>query len=327
MPLSCAFCGAKGLKDDFVFCPYCGAELRRPLCCPNCGREVGSTDKFCPECGVSLGRASTVTVAVPGKRPKIARSCVAEIEPPPNEGVTVEFLYSTSATFDFALQAAQRFATFKQYGEGKKAVYRVTFMPDEMELALELVEYLKGWRRRTVYVDGEKVPWDSVFGFVWCYNKRKSSFKPQFYCFGYEDSYQLNVWGCIQANLPFVEYAQWFTWGRWVSKDGDWEFDKRRIRHELQKNLYPYRFCPALQLGLVEEVLEALPDRVNPRRDKDWKFVESWDDTVPGLVVTVRQFGFREQVTVIGVSPNGTGALRKIIEKVKGLRIPLPSAP
>jgi hypothetical protein len=324
MSLLCTTCGAENLKDDFAFCPYCGAGLKKPFCCSSCGREVEPTAKFCPECGTPLHRAPTGKPPV--ERPQAPKTQIVEIEPPPSEGIAIEFLYSTSASFDFAVQAAQQFATFKQYGEGKKSVYRIALTPQEMDLALELVEYLKGWRRRTVYVDGEKVPWDSVFSFAWCYNKRVSSFKPEFYCFGYENTYQLNIWGCIQANLPFVEHAQWLTWGRWVSKDGDWEFDKERLRHELQKNLYPYRFCPAIQLGLVEEVLEALPARVNPKKDKDWKFVQSWDDT-PGLVMTVSQYGFREEITMIGVAPSGTGALQKIMKKVKSLRLPpLPAS-
>ena len=88
---------------------------------------------------------------------------------------------------------------------------------------MELVEHLKGWRKRVVYVDGEKVPWDSVFSFIWCFEKRKSSFKPDLYCFGYEDEWQINIWGCIRSDLPFTENANWCEWGHWVNKRGDWE--------------------------------------------------------------------------------------------------------
>jgi hypothetical protein len=247
-----------------------------------------------------------------------------QVEPPPSRGITIEFLHSTSGSFEFAVQEAQNSPAFVQYGEGKKALYRATYSPAELDSATELLEYVKGWRRRAVYVDGEKVPWDSVFKFVWCYNRRASSFKPEFYCFGYDEPHQLNPWGCIQTDLPFREHANWCTWGRWVSKRGDWEFDKERIRHELERGLYSFRFCPALQLQLVEETLAAFPDKVNPKKDKDWKFVERWGDDAPGLVVVTTRYGYREEVTMIGAAPDGVGALQKMVSKIRGLRLPAP---
>src|SRR5437879_112822 len=61
--------------------------------------------------------------------------------------------------------------------------------------------------------------------------------------------------GAAYKRLPFTENAEWFCWGRWLNQQGDWQFDKERIRHELEKALYAYRYCPALQPSLVEDVL------------------------------------------------------------------------
>lgn len=207
---------------------------------------------------------------------------------------------------------------YRQYGEGKKALFRVTIDPLEMVSALELIEHMKGWRRRVVYVDGEKVTWDSVFSFTWCYEKKVASFKPEYYCFGYENDYEFNLWSCVQARLPFTEHSDWFCWGSWLDKRGDWRFDKERIRHELQKTLYPHRYCPALQAEKSEDVLSALPDTVNPNKDRNWQFVERLvDESLPGLVVTVNRYGLREKVVMKGVSPNGQGALKDIAKRLK----------
>ena len=80
-----------------------------------------------------------------------------------------------------------------------------------------------------------------IFNYSWCFNQRKSSFKPELYCFGYENEYQLNTWGCIQSQLSFTENSELFTFGKWLNKNGDWQFDKERIRHYLQKNLFHYK--------------------------------------------------------------------------------------
>jgi len=33
-----------------------------------------------------------------------------------------------------------------------------------------------------VYVDGQKVPWQNVFGFERCYLSKTASYKPEYYC-------------------------------------------------------------------------------------------------------------------------------------------------
>ncbi|MEO6398028.1 MAG: hypothetical protein ABIP13_06135 [Tepidiformaceae bacterium] len=45
--------------------------------------------------------------------------------------------------------------------------------------------------------------------------------------------------------MPFRAGAAWLTWGRWLSEDGDWQFERARILHELRRSLHRYRFCPS----------------------------------------------------------------------------------
>jgi hypothetical protein len=318
MSLSCLACDAQELNDEFQFCPFCGARLPHAVICPECGHESEPDTNFCPKCGTALKQAPSP------KRKKAAKpkAQVVEIPPAPEEGITIEFLYSTSGAFEFAVDAAQQHPSFQQYGEGKKAVYRVTVPRKELAEIMPIVEYIKGWRRKAIYVDGEKILWTSAFTFTWCFERRQESFRPEYYCFGYEDLHRVNPWGCLMADLPFSEHARWCTWGKWLNKRGDWEFDKDRIRHELQTKLYAVRLCPALDLTLAEQAFAAFPARVNPKTDKEWTFVETWDDSVPGLVVTTTQYGFEERTTMIGAAPKGMGALQRIVKAVYGVQLP-----
>lgn len=300
---------SKEIHDSFKFCPHCGTDIRTPRPCPKCGYENEPNSKFCQECGNSLNASSAATAA------NTSHSAVNEMEPPPASGITIEFPYSTAQSFEFAVQSAQALPNFKQFGDGKKAVYRVTVSQKQMEDLDELVENLKGWRKRVVYTDGTKAQWDSVFGYTWCYARKKSSYKPELYCFGYENDWEFNLWGCIQAHMPFTERSDWFTYGKWVDKSGTWEFDKDRIRHELEKKLYTLRFCPGMNTSLVEEILVALPDQVNPNHDKDWIFLENYSNN-EGLIITKSYYGNKEQVVVNGVGPNGKGAIKKILRSI-----------
>ena len=191
-------------------------------------------------------------------------------------------------------------------GEGKDARYRVSYASEDFVEAIPLVEQLKGWRKRAVYVDGEQLPWDAVFGFLWCYNRRLGSYEPERYCFGAEGEWQANLWGCIQAEMPFRAGAAWLTWGRWLTEDGDWQFDRERILHGLRRQLHRYRFWPLLEMPFVENVVSALPTVVKPKRDRGWTFVRGWaGGPERGLALRYRESNTVIRVNAVGVAPSG----------------------
>lgn len=241
----------------------------------------------------------------------------------PSSGITIEFPYSSSLSFYFAVEEAKKHPAFRQFGEGKKVIYRVTYNHNEMEAAAKLAEYLKGWRSVVVYLDGSKTTWDSVISFAWCFKKRQASYKPEYYCYGFENKWQHNIWGCINSQLNFREHDEWFCWGEFIDDRGTWRFDKNRIRRELERNLYPYRFCPAFDEDKLKAVLDAFPIEVDPTKDKNWKFIESCgDDSGPGLLMLVKRDGFNKKVMMKGVCPDGYGAIRDIAKKLT-FKIPL----
>jgi hypothetical protein len=301
------------VQDNFNFCPTCGSDLGKPFICRLCNYPNEPNSKFCQECGEPLFEK----VKKRESKPKEDKSNLVELPEPTNIGITIEFPYTTAQSFEFAVKEASKFDTFEQFGNDKKAIYRVTFTENELYRAKDLLEQLKGWRKRTVYNNGEKVQWDSVFSFTWCYERKLSSYKPEFYCFGYENEWDFNIWGCVRTMMPFTEHSQWFTYGKWLNNDGDWEFDKERIKHELAKNLHPFRFCPALDPSLIQEVIEALPNVVNPKKNKNWKFIETYSPENNTLSWTTNQHGFEQTKYIKGVGPNGKAFLKDITSNLK----------
>lgn len=240
--------------------------------------------------------------------------------PVPPRGIVIEFRHSSSPNFDLAVQEARKLPSFQQYGQGRKAVYRVVIGEAQIGDVIDLVDFIQNWKVASLYVNGERVPFKSVFGFLSCYRRKQTSYNPDLYCFGFENETSINIWGCIQAHMPFTSYARWFTYGRWLNKKGDWQFDKKRIAFELEKALYPYRYCPALDPELVRDAVAALPDKVNPLKDKNWMFYRAWDPSAPGLKVVERDGYFETTYTAIGVAPARPGALREVARKLKKYR-------
>jgi len=300
------------IEDDFIFCPHCGAN-QDEIICPQCSYKNEPNSKFCQECGYNLFKNKK------SEKEKVPKKSENELitHPIPESGMTIEFNYSTSQSFSFALEEAKKFNSFVELGEGKKATYRINIAEDQLSEVNDLVDHIGGWRNKRVYYNGEKIPWDSVFEYIWCFSQRKSCFKPELYCFGYENRYEFNLWGCLNTNLSFTENSELFTYGKWINDKGDWQFDKERIKHELERNVYQYRFCPAMNLDLIKDVLEAFPDIVNPLNDKKWKFVRSYSSE-NGLKVLVNDYGYEEEVYMKGAEPkNMKDLINEISKKIK----------
>lgn len=290
--------------------------LTKEGACKKCQSLVPPASKFCPSCGTSIAKET--------EKQKVV---IEKPDPIPSKGITIEFLHSSSASFDRAVQEAQKVNTFRQYGEGKQAIFRVNYPKKEVERCLPMLECLKGWRNRKVYVDAEPQQWDGVFAFTWCFCQREAAYRPHEFCF-FGMNNILNVWGCTQARLDFADYSDLFKMGSFKNAT-TFVFDKNRIRHDLQNNLFPYRFCPALNFNLVEAVLGEFPDEIDLQRDKNWEYRQTYHGSDVGCLRLVRKdpyFG-EQEVLVDGVKPVsahvGLDILRSAVKKA-GLQLQTP---
>ena len=60
-------------------------------------------------------------------------------------------------------------------------------------------------------------------------------------------------------------------------------------------------------------------------KDRNWKFIESWEENGTGLVMTVKKYGYNEKVVMKGVAPSGMSALQEIMKKVGAAWLPKPA--
>lgn len=278
-PLILEFARRIGITNDQL--QIILSEVRQSLsepdatrACPSCSAKVPRQAKFCPSCGTSLDQSDkAASVAVEYSIPSV--------------GIAVEFAESTASGFADAVRRAKAAPENAECLKGKKTWYMAAWPRDQIAEVAKLANDLKGMRNRKVWVDGQESPWDDVFGFSWCLERQNTAYRPSEYCFGIDEK-RLNLWGCKNARLDWAKWADWFSYGVFKKagflKGGHtFVFDKQRIRHELETNLFRFRYCPKLNFRLIDAVLSQLPDEVDVTPNGQWGYKEEYDAS-PGSV-------------------------------------------
>ena len=306
------FCKAVGLTQDQL--NKIRAEVlanlkQQEMICPSCGGSSEPNSQFCSKCGANL------------KEQKEAIKVDLNI---PKNGLSIEFAESTAASFSKALEISKTSNDFQSCQRNKKNWYLAVYNSGDLKDALPLVEALTGIRNRRVYIDGQEKNWDEVFGFSWCASQRSTAYKPIEYCFGKDDN-RLNPWGCKQAKMDWTEWARWFQYGNWektglLGRTIQWRFDKKRIRHDLNANLFRFRFCPHINIKLGEAIVNHMPETVTPDSDPNWGYRQQYEQ-VPGAIKVVKKeksdgYVYTEEFWSDGVYPKGHAVLENILSKV-----------
>jgi len=276
------------------------------MLCPSCGSSAASDAQFCPKCGTGLA---------------VTQEAVPLDFVIPSSGIAIEFADSTAAAFHKALETAKASDDYQTCQRMKKTWHLAVFNSGSIKDALPLAESLSGIRNRKVFLNGSEVSWDELFGFAWCATQRATAYRPIEYCFG-KDENRINPWGCKQSRLDWVEWSDWFSYGRWekgsiMGPKVVWRFDKERIRHELATRMFRFRFCPHLDTRLAEVVLRLLPEQVSPEKDKNWKYNQNYEE-VPGAIKVVEREGsgdytYTKEFWADGVRPLGHRVLAEIL--------------
>lgn len=279
------------------------------ITCPSCSTSITTQARFCPSCGQSLASTDAAPVQVAFDIPK--------------EGYAIEFCESTAAGFSGAVELAKATDRMQTATKNKKTWYLATFGSDQFAAMVPLASSLGGMRNRKVYLNGQELAWDEVFGFTWCAAQRATAYRPIEYCFG-KDENRINPWGCKQAGMEWTEWAQWFSYGRWkktglISSTYVFVFDKERIRHEVSTKLYRYRFCPHMQTQLAEAILKHLPNQAEVTLNGDWKYSHAYE-ALPGAIKITEREGtgslvFTNEYYSDGVRPRGYALLATILKK------------
>jgi len=169
--------------------------------------------------------------------------------------------------------------------QGEQRTLLVSWEPEELAAAVPFLTLLETIAGREAWYNGGRRPWNELFGFLPCYQRRQTTAQPERYCFWGQDGI-LNVFGCIKSRMPWSVAADWCRLGRFESPTS-FLFDRERIGQELAARLYPFRFCPALDQAYLREAQRQFPERAVVVPEGPWSYQEADADSPGGLEVAL----------------------------------------
>ena len=239
------------------------------LVCDKCRAKIADGYKFCPECGDPVTEADMVkenAITMHGKIPV----------------VTLVFGYSTSGNYQRAVEICSKNPSYESTGDGRAIQHKVTLPITEAELLGNLYDLVGSWKSSFMQIDGvSATKKDLVYGGVGCFRDRQKAYDSEMYCYG-SAAYERNIWGCKRLNMPLYEWGGgWLELGAFDSK-GLWHFDKKAIRHELESAIEENKLCPVINREMILKTLDLLPDTINPKVDKNWRYRTTTERTEKG---------------------------------------------
>ncbi len=190
-----------------------------------------------------------------------------------SESLVIEFGCSTSVNYFRAVELARQCSQYSVSGDGKCTRHRVVWATPDRDALIPLYQLVRTWTSTQLYLNGRPAWGDVLWAWFYCFEQREQAPNPASYCHESRwDARERHPFGCQRAGqLRLTPEADWLRFGA-LESDGAWAFDKSRIRHYVLHQLHLYRFCPAVNRPWIDAFLDVFPDRVNPRRERDWAY-------------------------------------------------------
>ncbi len=204
--------------------------------------------------------------------------------------LVTEFERTPSINFHRAVELAKTHPGFIQLMDERNIlIYRNIYREKELLLFQELYKLIRNWKGTKLYFKGDAVDFDTIETGIQCYirtklmngdrvipgpgetcesfDKHQLETSPLLGCIGCRRSYVSMEWEASQS----AEILCWFFFGS-LDQHKVYNINKEELEHATIGHLIEYQHCPLLNLDKVAEFIQRLPNRIDPRKDKEWKY-------------------------------------------------------
>jgi hypothetical protein len=199
---------------------------------------------------------------------------------PPSKEVIVSFGFSSSSKREEALQFIKDQESYFTQGEAKDQIYGAKFKisEDGIEKLYKILDLTSGWKTQRIEVEGEIVKSTELRDSLWCFREKVKQETSSDYCrIGLNGKF--NKFGCKSINFWEFEEERWQNYGYVDTTSGEWVFNKNKIKEKLESELNRLKYCPLLDPRKALVLFEEVPEKVNPKVDREWAFISNdFDD-------------------------------------------------
>jgi hypothetical protein len=199
--------------------------------------------------------------------------------------VVTEFERTPSINFQRTVELAKTHPEFTALiDERNVMIYRNIYRESDLLHFQQMYKLIKNWKGAKLYVKGDRIDFDMIGSGIQCYLRTilqgEASRHDPDGCKMFEPaaSHFLGCLGCHRSHVSMEWHRScpssipvWFAFGG-LNHNQVYIIHKQDLESEAIGELIDYRFCPLLNLAAIRECIGRLPDRIDPRKDREWKY-------------------------------------------------------
>lgn len=224
--------------------------------------------------------------------------------------VLIQLGYSRSSQYDSAVSIIEKLPNHSFSGDGSKRVHLVTMSVDEAQRSvpklIQLVELAAGWKPFSIKINAVVIRSRDFQNFLVktlkCSSMYDRSVNKETFC---RSSNSELHWPCKHITSPSLAIEECKTdytfssWAKYWFQHGEleigvWRVDKHSIRSKVEHSINDncIAFCPHYESERVNQIIDQLPNTIDPNNDFDWKYQ-----------VKEESIGDMKEKVIVGVMP------------------------
>jgi len=238
--------------------------------------------------------------------------------------VAVTFGYSSSTKREEAIKFVQEQESYFTQSEGKDQIHGVKFKINENELEkiYTLLDLTSGWKTQKIEIDGKIVKPTDLRNSLWCFREKTKQNASSDYCKRREYDNKPNLFGCRNIYFKELENEEWQNYGYIDTSTEEWIFDHKKINEKMEEETKRVTYCPLFDAEKAQNLIKKIPDKINPRIDKNWAFIsndyDKWFWNENKWLSTLGKTNFPGLSAMVGVQRLSKKDINEAIQRSKG---------
>ncbi len=212
--------------------------------------------------------------------------------------IVTEFERTRSINFQRAVDLAETHPEFTPLMDERNVlIYRNIYRKEDLAQFQAMYRIIKNWKGAKLYINGERVAYDTIGLGIHCYVQTVLSGDKQAAtseaCHRFLPKESCPISGCIGCRRshvsmqwqgrPSPDIPVWFAFGS-LDHHHVYHLHVEHLESAAMSELLDYHFCPLLDIEKIQQFIYTLPRKIDPRKDREWQYSRKHNTSHPPLV-------------------------------------------